>query len=459
MIYFLTVDGRKATSRGVTLPALSDICKEMGMVNAINLDGGGSTAMAGKTLENGELRHLNSPTESRKVINALGITSSAEKGETAGFLCKAEKEAVLSGDSVRLSVTPYDKNFNTPKNTNASPEWSVPSGRGYVKDNVYYAEGSGEVTLSVKYKGKVTDTCTVYVIDRVSGIIAPEEFELDFGIDVPLSGKVTVFDEHGNTAAVSDINLLNPRYDRRLITFMGGTIRLMKEGAGHLTLSHSGAERSIKLTSENFDTDAKKPITTDALNREEEGGFTLSVFSAAEINTLFDRIVYAHAMDILAFSDESAVTGGDKPSDLTPSKAPILAGAFAEKTYDYAKIISMKLQGSTVSRGDQWQKLSAALSSPQKNVFVILDQKPAFVMGIDRDAFFGMLEEAAKTKNVFVIYSGDENFCRIENGVRFLTVANARDEEMLHKSIENSCYLSFNITESGATYAFKKLFD
>ena len=113
----------------------------------------------------------------------------------------------------------------------------------------------------------------------------------------------------------------------------------------------------------------------------------------------------------------------------------------------------------TVTRGEQWNKLSAALNSQQKNIFVLLDSKPSFVTDIDRNAFYAMLSGAAKSKNVFVILSGGENFCRIENGVRYITVANARDDAMLHKSIANTCYLSFNITDSGVTYQFKKLFN
>lgn len=459
VIYMITVDGRKTSSRGVTLDVLADICLEMGCVNAINLDGGGSTAMVGKTLAENELHHLNTPSENRKVINALAVTSDAQRGEAAGFFCEAESENVLSGDSVKLTLTAYDENYNVPTEIKGAPAWVVPEGRGYVKDNVYYAQGSGEVTIEVHYNGKMTDSCTVNVINEVAGIVADEEYLLDFGEDVSLSGAVSVFDKDGNTAAVSDISLLNPRYDRKFITLTDGTIRVMKEGAALLTLSHGGAERSIKLTCGKYDIDGEIPVTTDALQRQAGGGFTLDIFSGAKINTLFDRIVYARAMDVLAKADASAVVGGEKPADLTPEKGPVMAGTFSEQTYDKAKILSMQLSGGTISRGEQWSKLSAALNSPQKNIFVILDEEPSFVTQLDRDAFYGMLSEGAKSKNVFVILSGSENFCRIENGVRYITVANSRDEDMIHKSIANTCYLSFNITDSETTYSFKKLYN
>lgn len=459
VIYFITVDGRQSSSKGVSLETLADICLEMGAVNAINLDGGGSTAMVGKTLEENSLHYFNAPTENRKVINAVALTSSSESGEAAGFFCRAERENLLSGDSVQLFTTAYDKNYNVPTEIKGAAEWIVPEGRGYVKDNIYYAEGSGKVKLEISYNGKVTDSVELNVIDEVAGISAQEEYVLDFGKDVSLKGAVEVFDINGNTAKVSDISLLNPRYDRKLITLTDGTIKVMKEGAGLLTLSHSGAERSIRLISGKYDIDSAKPVTKDSLMREESGGFVFDVFSSADIDTLFDRVVYAHAMDILAKADASAVVGGEKPLDLTPEKAPVMAGAFSEKSYDNTKIVSMELAEGKVSRGEQWKKLSGALSGNEKNVFIVLDKAPSFITELDGEAFYSMLSEAAKNKNVFVILSGSENFCRIYNGVRFITIANARDEDMIHKSIENTCYLSFNITDNGVTYQFKKLFE
>lgn len=45
-LILVTVDGRQALSRGVTLPEMAQILKRYGAWNALNLDGGGSTAMA-----------------------------------------------------------------------------------------------------------------------------------------------------------------------------------------------------------------------------------------------------------------------------------------------------------------------------------------------------------------------------------------------------------------------------
>ena len=434
LIYMMTVDGRQNLSRGVSLSALADICLEMGMVNAINLDGGGSTAMVGKTVRDNTLHKLNSPSENRKVINAPAITSSAESGAATGVFCEVSEKAVLSGDSIKIKVTPYDKNYNTPSSV-GSVSWKVPDDKGYVKDNVYYPAGSGEVTVTAYYNGKKTDSFTVNVIGTVAGIIAPEKV----GSEAELSGKVKVFDEEGNTAVVNDLSLLN-----------------LSRSSGMLTVSSNGAKRNIAIGTE---APVPTPVTADVLNREREIGTTFNIYSSSEMNTLFDRVVYSNAMDILEKSDVSAVVGGEKPADLTPANSPIIAGNYIERDYSHSKMVSLQQRDGVISRGTQWQKLSDALKSSRRNVFIILDKAPSFASEIDKKAFYDMLSSAAEKKNVFVISGGSENFCRIENKVRYITIANIRDENTIENSIEKVCYLSFNITNDSATYVFKPLYD
>lgn len=47
-VYALVIDGRSAQSRGMTLPEIAQLLKDMGAANALNLDGGGSSTMAAR---------------------------------------------------------------------------------------------------------------------------------------------------------------------------------------------------------------------------------------------------------------------------------------------------------------------------------------------------------------------------------------------------------------------------
>ncbi len=444
VIYMMTVDGRQTVSRGVTLSELADICLEMGMVNAINLDGGGSTALVGKTFENNTLHTINSPTENRKVINALAITSDATPGETYGVFARAEKDVVLAGDTVKLWSVPYDKNYNTPKSTTGSVTWTLPEGRGYIDENlVYYPEKDGDVTLDVYYNDKKTDSITIRVIGNVAGIVAPTEITLKDGKASALNGNVSVFDKNGNTAQVGNILLLNPVY-----------------GSSAITLSHSGAERTVKIASADDTAVVKDSVFIDPLCIAKDGGYEFDVFSLSDVNTLYDRIVYATIMDVHKTAGTTIALGGERVKDLTPKKAPLLATKHAVTDIPDSKIVSLEFSGGKIVRGAQWGKLNSALKGNAKNVFIVLSAPEKFITDIDRNAFYGMLENAAKVKNVFVIKSGNENFTTIKNGVRYMSVANSRNEKTIKNSVEKTRYLSFNIAkDGGVTYIFKKLFE
>ncbi len=462
VVYMITVDGRQDISRGVSLDALADICLELGCVNAMNFDGGGSTAMVGKTLSQNELHFINSPSENRKVINAVAITQNAQSGEAVGFFADAEKNTVLSGDSVKLRLTPYDENYNTPKKITKEPKWTVAKGEGYVRDNVYYAEGADEVLLELYYDNKKTDSVTLYVIDEIAGIVADSKLSLSAGASIATDNIAEVFDKYGNTAAVKDITLLNPKYDEEFIEISGGSLKVLKEGGGKITLSHGKAKRDIKVISGKYDADIDEPQTDDALHKEEDGAFTFNVLGFTGATTLFDRIVYAHAMDTFRKADVSAVIGGDLLSDLTPAAvSPVSAQKHSVRDFENAKIISMELSSKgVVQRGTQWKKLSEALNdAKQKNIFVLLRGIADFSADIDKAAFSSMLSEGAKNKNVFVIYNGSENFCRIDGGVRYISLADVKDEKLLWKSIEKAKYLSFNVTGDSVTYSFKNLYN
>ncbi len=72
-LYFITVDGRQASSVGMSLPELTGFMLSLGVYQGVNLDGGGSTTM----VVNGRI--VNSPSDAageRPVANAVLVVSS-----------------------------------------------------------------------------------------------------------------------------------------------------------------------------------------------------------------------------------------------------------------------------------------------------------------------------------------------------------------------------------------------
>lgn len=461
VVYFITVDGRQNGSRGVSLSELADICLDLGCVNALNLDGGGSTQMVGKTLKDDSLHFINSPIENRKVINAPAIVSSAKSGDAAGAFIEAENDYVLAGDSVKLIVTPYDKNYNKPLRGTEKIKLVVAEGKGRIKDNIFYPQGNESAVIDVYLSGKKTDSCTVSVISEVSGIIAPKEINLKKGESYKGEGQIKVFDKQGKTAVVRDLTLLQPRSDSNLVSLsLDGTVKAISEGASEIKLTHGNAQRSIEVICGDYEIDAEKPVTKDPLAQQSDAGFVFDIYASSKINTLFDRAAYAHNMNVLKKADASVIIGGDKPRDLTPDSLSLIrTDSYSESDIFNSKVITIKQDKGKFSRGEQWKKLAEALKSAADNIFIISDEAMGFVSDIDRKAFHSLLTEGAMKKNVFVISGGEENFCRIADGVRYITLADPRQEDSIPLSIKNACRLTFRITSNSITYSFRKLFE
>lgn len=78
-LLFLTLDGRQPRSAGMTLRELAEEMIELGVVEAMNLDGGGSTAMVVRD----EIRNSPSDGRERAVSDAILIYSVASEAELA----------------------------------------------------------------------------------------------------------------------------------------------------------------------------------------------------------------------------------------------------------------------------------------------------------------------------------------------------------------------------------------
>ena len=459
VVYLITVDGRQRVSRGVTLDALADICLELGCVNAMNLDGGGSTRMVGKTIDNSELHTVNYPSENRKVINAVAVTSSAEPGKAAGFEVKPEANNVLAGDSVKINVIPYDANYNTPSDNSYELKWVISKGSGRIENNVFYA-GSGGETVADLYCNDVWQTsCVFNVINDVYGILTNKSITLKKGEGISQS-IASVYDKDGNTAQVRDISLLKPSCDLTLLSFDNGKITALREGFGELALSYGDVRRSISVSCGSAGSAAvTEAVTRDGLKSSDGGGYRFTVFAGAPVNTLFGRINYAAAAKTLGSASASAILGGAVLSDITPNGvSPLTADGYSESRFPGALAVSLVMSGGSL-KDRQWNKLTAVVSSAsEKNIFVLLKNAPIFSDTLESDVFRDYLSDIAKNKNVFVVYNGNENLSFIKNGVRYIALADESDFSSLSEKVEKMKYVTFNITQEGATYSLNKLY-
>ncbi|MFD2352767.1 phosphodiester glycosidase family protein [Nonomuraea ferruginea] len=87
-MYLLTVDGRQADSRGVTLNELAAMMVELGAADALNLDGGGSSTMLAREPGQAAPQVENSPSDGgeRHVPNGLALYAPRGQRQAQGLL-------------------------------------------------------------------------------------------------------------------------------------------------------------------------------------------------------------------------------------------------------------------------------------------------------------------------------------------------------------------------------------
>ena len=79
-ILMVVVDGRRKGSKGVTLVKLAKVMRDLGAVDALNLDGGGSSTMVVR----GKVMNVPSDGRERKVSSAILVLPGADLGEAVG---------------------------------------------------------------------------------------------------------------------------------------------------------------------------------------------------------------------------------------------------------------------------------------------------------------------------------------------------------------------------------------
>ena len=143
-VVMVAVDGRSGVSKGLTLVELASLMVKLGCVEAMNLDGGGSTTLVlGGTV-------LNRPSDGglRGVANALLLF--APEAETIQIGIQAKATELKPGDKTTLRVIDASGSV-VPE---SQVVWTCNSGAGWVGgDGGFRATGAGKATVRAYAKG------------------------------------------------------------------------------------------------------------------------------------------------------------------------------------------------------------------------------------------------------------------------------------------------------------------
>jgi exopolysaccharide biosynthesis protein len=209
-MYLVTVDGRQADSRGVTLTELGRLMAELGAHNALNLDGGGSSTLLARKPGQATVRVENSPSvgSERPVPNGLALYAAAGSGRLTGYWVESSADGVFPGLTRRVTATGYDETYGP---ASGAPRWWAT--RGHVeRDGVFRAMLPGTATVTA-HRGQASGSVKLTVLgplDRIDTTV--DRISLPGGNTFGVVG----FDAEGNDAPIepADVRL---EYDTSLL--------------------------------------------------------------------------------------------------------------------------------------------------------------------------------------------------------------------------------------------------
>ncbi|MEU4575677.1 phosphodiester glycosidase family protein [Nonomuraea sp. ATR24] len=229
-MYLLTVDGRQADSRGVTLDELAAMMADLGAADALNLDGGGSSTLLAREPGQADVQVENSPSDGgeRHVPNGLALYAPEGSGKLKGFwletatdparapgaapVAGGRPDRVFPGLTRRLTAAGYDETYGPASGT---PLWrSTPAVHGVVRDGRFHAlvPGQAKVTAS---RGKAKGTLELTVLQPLRRLGATADRVGLPGQDGTAAFGVVGYDRNGNSAPIEPADLTLD-YDRGL---------------------------------------------------------------------------------------------------------------------------------------------------------------------------------------------------------------------------------------------------
>lgn len=195
-VFMTVIDGRSENSSGVTLTEIAKVMKDLGAVEAMTFDGGGSSTMVVRKPGDVDASIINSPSDGseRSVSNALLIVGLWKAGPLSTLILKADNLKLVAGatyQNLNISVLGLDKNNNSI--TVTSPlVWTSNLGV-FNKDGSFTVNktiGKGNITAA---SGTIKASVAVEVINKLDSIKAINNqlmVEPNGSISIPMEGYV-----------------------------------------------------------------------------------------------------------------------------------------------------------------------------------------------------------------------------------------------------------------------------
>ncbi len=435
-LYLVAVDGRQDMSLGMRMSALANLMLELGCYTAVNLDGGGSTNMVASTVTSENLHTVNSPSENRSVINAVGVTYSGSSTTPAGIILEKDKDAVFVGDSVTINAHVYDENMRP---LAAPVTWS--SDTASVSDGIFTSVTGGKNIVNASSGGASGNT-EIFVIDKISGIECENYLKLSVGTSASLGIKV--FDNEGHYAEIfntSPFEIVSSSPD--VVSVSGQNLTALKDGKAIITIKKDNAVSYCSVVVGAGDFPVAEENVYDTGRTFSSGNVRIGILSGGD-ETLLSRLV----------DNRIKATTGQFQSSIFSKNSD---GFSSKETSDGLFInINTSKGGIRNTNSVQWDSLSnAIIKSSNKNVFITA---PSSIFGTNSFENEVIQDYLADTgKNVYVISGGDRNTYKNVRGVKYFTLTNSGKPKLSVETLKKYCYLEIS-TGDVPTFQFKSVY-
>lgn len=165
-LYMVVVDGR-GSSIGATHYELAEYLKELGITDAVAMDGGGSSVLLARNLGDLLVNVENTlpGNHQRKLINGLAVVSTEKTGEARQLIITAEKSKTFANLPVKLEIRAIDANQQPVPIDQSQVVWSVSGVNGTVQTQQFTATSAGKAEIHA-YFGQLSGKVSIEVTDN-----------------------------------------------------------------------------------------------------------------------------------------------------------------------------------------------------------------------------------------------------------------------------------------------------
>ncbi|WP_159065745.1 phosphodiester glycosidase family protein [Gorillibacterium timonense] len=204
-VYMVTAD-KTSDSAGMSLAELQQFLVKIGAWKALNMDGGGSTQLVSRPLGETELVVANTTEngDERRVVNGLGVYTTAPKGNALSISILGEKTVFLN-EKLTYEIKGYDTYYNPMEFDQSKVTWSSSGNVGSFQGNTFTVKATG-TTIIKAVSGQAAHTMDVKVAARddiASMSIVPTSTVLMNGSEIGLSVLVKLKDGTERTLPAS----------------------------------------------------------------------------------------------------------------------------------------------------------------------------------------------------------------------------------------------------------------